>query len=209
MRRWISVDGVVTVLLAVNWIWFAFILAVSVLPLLFPAEPVPEPGAQAWPPASPMQQFQIGHDDPNERQNDNPVLFVLVISLTLAAGLMTLADRARREGRRMLAMLAFGGCAAAGLGFVGLQVWRFAEPAFASANRIETFILWNSASSLSLSLLAGLGLLVLSTILMLVRHTGEVPSLAEQAASWHWHALDTFWLILVALAWHWGVMEGL
>ena len=97
----------------------------------------------------------------------------------------------------------------AGLGFIAVQLYRFSEPAFMPAGGFQALLLLDSAATVSLNLLAGLGLLILSAVLMLVRRSGEVPSLGEQLAAWQWHALDTFWLVLVALAWHWGVMEAL
>lgn len=196
LRRWLSIDGLVAVLLGVTWLWFAWILAVSAAPMLLPSDPSPSVST-AWP---------AGQD---ARQNDNPVLFLLIMCLTLGSAFVTLADRARRLDRRPGVLLGLGGCAAAGMGFVAIQLDRFAGSAFNTIDRIEVVVLWNSANSLSIIMLAGLGLLVLSTVLMLVRHTGETPSLAEQVTTWHWHALDTFWLVLVALAWHLGVMEGL
>ncbi len=215
LRRWLSIDGLVTLILAANWIWFAYLLAVITWPFLFPAESAHAgAGGQTSSAAgadnsSGLSQFEISRADTDQRRNDNPWLLVLAVALTLSSVLMTLSDSARRRGNRMIAMIGLGGCASAGMGFVAIQIYRFAEPGFASVNSIHVFVLWERAEVLSLNLLAGLGLLILSGICMLVRTGGETPSLVEQAAAWHWHALDTFWLVLVAFAWHWGVMEGL
>jgi heme/copper-type cytochrome/quinol oxidase subunit 3 len=212
-RRWLSIDGLVTMLLALNWGWFIYVLALM-YPMLLPEEPQPAPSG-ALPTegtASPsgLQRFQIARlEQQTDHQNDSPILFVLVLILMTAAALVTLADHARRQGRIPPVLIGLGGCAAAGLGFVAIQISRFSEPAFSSVHSLDIVLLWERAEALSLNLLAGLSLLILSAIVMLVRATGETPALVEQVTAWHWHALDTFWLILVALAWHRGVMEGL
>lgn len=210
-RRWLSIDGLITVILVANWIWFAVLLAGTMWPLLFPEADSTRPTATMVPDADglPSDQFRIDPVQSNSPKAENPILLVLVISLTMASALVTLADLARRKGQTPLALVGLGGCTMAGLGFVGLQIYRFAEPTFASATSIHGFLLWERAEALSLNLLAGLGLLFLSALTMLVKRQGETPALVEQATVWHWHALDTFWLILVVLAWHWGVMEGL
>lgn len=211
VRRWLSIDGLLTVLLAVNWLWFVFLLVTVTWPFL-----IPETSESTWPStiesapsSSGPSPLQIQPTGAAESANDNPVLFALVLCLTTGSILVTLADGARRRGQRPMVLLCLGGCALAGLGFVAIQLYRFAEPSFISAGDFRGLLLLDSANSISLNLLAGLGLLLISTVLMLVRRSGEVPSLGEQVSAWHWHALDTFWLVLVALAWHWGVMESL
>lgn len=187
-RRWLSIDGLVTLVLAANWLWFLLLLSAAI------------------PEMSPMVTDDPGAPEP---ANNNPWVFPLVFSLMAGSLSVTLACSVRRRGARMLALLGHGGCAAFGLVFIGIQVWRFAEPSLATNTGIATLLLWRFAEHLSLCLLAGLALLLLASIVALTRRRSEVPSLLEQVTAWHWHALDTFWLVLVALAWHWGVMESL
>lgn len=214
VRRWLSIDGLLTCVLVANWVWFAVIVFTIGSDLTqrragFGPGPKQDTAGSVTSPAveSPLAQFQIAPQPlDKDALTNNPVLFILVVVLILASVLMTLTDQARRQGRRPLAIAGLGGCAVAGMGFVAIQTYRFLDPAFASPFNIYSVVLFDWAESLSLNLVAGLALLVLSAILMLVRQTGETPSLAEQVTTWHWHALDTFWLILVALSWHWGVM---
>lgn len=188
IRRWLSIDGLVTLMLAANWLWFLLLLSAAI------------------PALSPMVT-----DDPRAPgpANNNPWVFPLVFSLMAASLAATWACSLRRRGVRIPVLIGYGCSAAFGLTFIGIQVWRFSTPAFAADAGIATLLLWRFAEHLSLSLLAGLALLLLASIVALTRRGPEAPSMLEQATAWHWHALDTFWLVLVALAWHWGVMESL
>lgn len=188
VRRWVSIDGLVTLLLAANWIWFLLLFSVAI-PTLFPDAPT-EPDA-------------IG------AKQGSLSVFPLMLALLAASATATWACHMRRQGCRIPVLLGYGGCAAFGLIFIAIQVHRFSEPALDVDPGLNAVLLWHFAEHLSLSLLAGLALLLLASLVAVTRRGAEAPSLVEQATAWHWHALDTFWLVLVALAWHWGAMESL
>lgn len=185
-RRWFSIDGLAVMVLAAAWAWFALLMIQTI-----------------------RHMAQVpGPTDPTRVASHNPVLILLALTLIAGSVAITAADHFRRHDRLPAALVGMGLCALAGLGFVGLQVYRFSEPAFASTD-FHGLLLWQSADLLSIHLLIGLCLLVMSAILMLARPNTETPSLIEQATTWHWHTLDTGWLILITMAWQMGAMEAL